>query len=1678
MLVRRAAGQLRRRDVVGHARALGTWTTPKKPVGLYDPAQERDSCGVGLVAKLNKEPSRQIVLDCNEMLVRMSHRGGCGCDPASGDGAGMLVGMPDSFMRSSVKETLGVELPPLGQYAVGMSFLPQDETLASEWRTSLERIAKRRGLEVLGWRVVPTDNSDIGEAPRATEPISEQLFLQRPPTWDDKTFERELYRVQRTAELEAEAAKVERGLDDTQVLYLSSLSPYSVTYKGQLTPEQVMDYFTGDLKSDDFKTHVALVHSRFSTNTFPSWSRAQPLRLMCHNGEINTLRGNKNWMRARSPLLQSKYYGYETSMLLPVTSDEMSDSGNFDGVMQLLTQASNRSLPEAAMMMVPEAWQDNDMLTPTKKAFYEYNSCLMEPWDGPALIAFTDANKYCGATLDRNGLRPARYYVTHDGRVLVSSEVGVLPRVDNSEIAQRSRLEPGKMFLIDFEEGRIVPDNEIKEKVASVLPYQKYLDERRVFLSDWRGDKEAALKFPRGDGNDGGDPTVTTRRLIMHGYTTETMETLLAPMAIGAKEGLGSMGNDAALAVLSHEPRPPFDYFKQLFAQVTNPPIDPIREELVMSLVCPVGPEANLLDPAEANCSRLVVDHPVLSPEDLEKLLSPGRGLPSRTADGRAWRTATLDATFTVTPETSMLSKRGGGAETASSNVHSNTVVRALEDHHHHYGDAHPSALETALRELCEHASAAVSGSLLLEPGSTRHHQHQHLGGGCAVYSSDGQDGASILVLSDALAGPDGGRVPVPSLLAVGAVHQHLLRTGQRGKTALFVDCGDAREVHDIALLLGFGADGVCPRVAYEALAKLRADGLVAARMRNMVQSPDEVPDDAALARAYRKAVAKGLLKVMSKMGISTLQSYKGAQIFEAVGLHPDVVDLCFTGTPSRIGGASFDAFQADAEYLHAAAWQGYAVSGAPGLALDSGTPRLPNPGQFHYRNGGEAHLNTPNGMVQLQESARRNSREAFVKYSEEVNLANSACTLRGLLRWRPEALARGARSGVKLDDVEPASSIVKRFVTGAMSLGSISQEAHEALAVAMNHLGGRSNTGEGGEDPIRFDDNRRSSIKQVASGRFGVTSHYLANSDQVQIKMAQGAKPGEGGELPGYKVSDYIASCRGTTPGVGLISPPPHHDIYSIEDLAQLIYDLKCANPEGDVSVKLVSEVGVGVVAAGVAKAKADHIVVSGGDGGTGAAAWTGIKCAGLPWELGVAETQQTLVLNGLRDRVRLQTDGQLKTARDVAIAAALGAEEYAFSTGPLIALGCIMMRKCHLNTCPVGIATQDPELRAKFEGQPEHVINFFWLLAEELRTTLASLGMKTMDELVGIGVGAAGEVLEVDPAALRKNGRPDKTRGLDLAPLLQPARELNPTEPMIKTRVQDHELEKKADNRLIEAATPLIESYVGDPSKPVEPLDLSLTLTNVDRTFGTMLSSLISKKCGKPGLPDDSITINLNSSTGQSLGFTLAPGVTISVKGDANDGCGKGLSGGRVIVRPADSQLADPAFVSSDNVIVGNVACYGATAGQAFFRGKAGERFCVRNSGALAVAEGLGDHGCEYMTGGRVVVLGDTGRNFAAGMSGGIAYVYDPMGVFPDKCNMGMVGLGKVEAPEEQELLKSYIEQHKDATNSDRAALILGDWQASLDKFVRVMPSDYDRVLKEQAAKANDEDDVAMAA
>lgn len=1462
---------------------------------------------------------------------------------------GILFGMPDSFMRTKAKELFRATLPPAGQYAVSNVFFPRgNDKVLGDCKSILERLTKERGLTVVGWRAVPVDNSMLGKDPLDSEPVTEQVFITNPGKYTNRQFEQELMRIRKVAEDE-----VTGMLGAESGFYVNSMTGATITYKGQLTPEQVSQYYL-DLKDPTFVSHLALVHSRFSTNTFPSWERAQPIRMMCHNGEINTLRGNKNWMYSRGGIMASEIYGDDTAQLLPVTSDNMSDSGNFDSVLELLTKASDRSLPESVMMMIPEAWQDNDNLSETKKAFYEYNSCVMEPWDGPAMVAFCDG-RYIGATLDRNGLRPSRYYVTNDDHVMLSSEIGVCPDLPDSDVKIKHRLEPGKMFLVDFETQRIVPDDEIKEQVASQYPYGDWTQKGMIDLETWtknHGMPRSKMDFAH-----------TNRKLNMFGFSSEKLEMMLLPMGIGGKEALGSMGNDAALAVLSEKPRQVNDYFKQLFAQVTNPPIDPIREEIVMSLVCPVGPEGNLLSsPSQEHCERLVVRHPILTLEEMRTL----KNLEYKEGSKR-FKTAVIDITFPV----------GSG----------------------------PDGMIQALERVCDEAAELIQGEL-------------------------GHPGVEAVCLSDRLAGPD--RLALPSLVVVGAVHQHLLKTKQRPKAAIFAEVGDAKEVHDFATLFGYGCDGVCPYVAYEALCKMNHDGLVEAAAKT------DFTDDE-LMKNYRKASAKGLLKVMSKMGISTLQSYKGAQVFEAVGLADEIVDRCFTGTTTRIQGSDFEALYRDLERFHESAY--------PESSNGGDAPLVYSDGQLHYRDGGEAHLNTPAGMVNLQIAARTNSRDAYKEFSRLTNEQNKKVTLRGQLKFKFDP----ARA-VPLDEVEPAASIVKRFATGAMSLGSISREAHETLAVAMNSMGARSNTGEGGEDPARFTDNRRSAIKQVASGRFGVTSHYLANSDQIQIKMAQGAKPGEGGELPGFKVSDYIAENRHTTPGVGLISPPPHHDIYSIEDLAQLIHDLKNAQPAGEVSVKLVSEVGVGVVAAGVAKALADHIVISGHDGGTGAAAWTGLKGAGLPWELGLAETQQTLVLNGLRDRVKLQTDGQLKTGRDVVIACLLGAEEFGFATAPLIALGCIMMRKCHLNTCPVGVATQDEELRKKFSGQPEHVVNYFMFMAEEIREIMATLGYRTIEEMVG-----QTQHLEVNSRGLHY-----KSRGLDLSPLLTPAAELNPSAGIRNLTTQYHGLDVAKDIDLIKAAMPALEHKT--------PVVIEEVCTNLNRTTGTMLSHQVSKRYGKEGLPDDTIRIKMKGHGGQSFGFTLAKGITMTVEGDANDYTGKGLSGGKIAVFPQPGVVAD-GFKPEEHVIVGNVCLYGATAGKAFFNGKAGERFGVRNSGALAVVEGLGDHGCEYMTGGIVVCLGETGRNFGAGMSGGIAYIYDPDGKFPGRCNMGLVGLYPVETPEEKEELYNYIKEHVDYTNSGLGKTMLNDFDQKVGSFVKVFPHDYKRVLLEREAAAKEQ-------
>ncbi|GBG27802.1 Ferredoxin-dependent glutamate synthase [Hondaea fermentalgiana] len=1531
---------------------------PKHKMGLYNPALEKDSCGVGMVANLKGRTSHKIVADANEMLARMAHRGGCGCEANTGDGAGILVGMPDSFMRQIAQKDLGIELPAAGNFATGMVFTSVEDDAAAESKRLFEANAPRFGIKVLGWRDVPTNNSMLGMGARLSEPNISQVFVENEAGHDIEVFERELMRMRKATEADTLAA----GIED---FYVCSLSARTITYKGQLTPEQLPQYYL-DLVNTDFQSHLALVHSRFSTNTFPSWDRAQPNRILCHNGEINTLRGNKNWMHARSGVMKSPLLAdNDQNGLLPICSDNMTDSGNVDSVLELLVKGSERSIAEAMMMMIPEAHQNDVHISKEKKAFYDYNSLIMEPWDGPAMMAFTDG-RYVGACLDRNGLRPSRFYVTEDDHVILSSEVGVLPSLDPATIRQKGRLEPGKIFLVDFETERIVHDEELKHNIAGARDYKGWLDRNLASLADWSAGSSPAARKPV-------DERELRARLNAFGYTTETLDLLLAPMAVGGKEALGSMGVDAPLAVLSRLPKGPTEYFKQLFAQVTNPPIDPIREEIVMSLQCPVGPEANLLEVTESHAARLMVKEPILSEQDMAAVLAADS--PENAFKGR-WFSKAIDITYAAPAP----------------------------------GQSQGDALRAALESISKQAEEAVT-----------------------------QGKVPVIVLSHDNISSD--RLPIPSLLAIGAVHQHLIKLKERTNCALFLKAGDAREVHDMACLFGFGADAVCPATAYDALRDLNETGrLYAMNMRK------EISDEEAIEK-YRKSLSKGLLKVMSKMGISTLQSYKGAQIFEAVGLNSEVVDMCFTGTTTRIEGADFDALAQDVATNHHRAYPHNPKERGGSAGARAHMPLLANPGDYHYRHNGEAHHNSPAAMAEMQYAVREYDQAAWERYRSHTMEANRKVSLRGLLDFNIDP----ARS-ISIDEVEPASEILKRFATGAMSLGSISAESHETLAIAMNRLGGRSNTGEGGEDPARFTpmpngDTKRSAIKQVASGRFGVTAEYIANSDQVQIKMAQGAKPGEGGELPGFKVSEEIAKVRGTTPGVGLISPPPHHDIYSIEDLAQLIHDLKNGNPYGEVSVKLVSEVGVGIVAAGTAKAKADHIVVSGGDGGTGAAAWTGIHRAGLPWELGVAEAQQTLVVNDLRSRVRLQADGQMKTGRDVVISALLGAEECGFSTAPLIALGCIMMRKCHLNTCPVGIATQDPELRRKFVGQPEHVVNFFHFLAEDVRSYMALMGFRTYEEMIG-----RTDMLKLDTAQLHY-----KTKGLDLSALLQPAADLNPDAIPYHNMHQDHELETVLDHTLIAKARDSIENR--------NRSFIESSINNLNRTTGAMLSNQVVRKYGDAGLPDNTIRVKFDGSAGQSFGAFLARGITFEIEGDANDGVGKMLSGGRIIAYPHASTFErQPDFKAEDNIILGNVALYGASYGTLFARGVVGERFCVRNSGAHAVVEGAGDHAMEYMTGGRVAILGPTGRNACAGMSGGIAYVYDPENRFPSRCNQEMVSLESVEQEEHIEELRSLIEEHRRQTASTVARDILNNWESSLKDFVLVFPHDYKRVLMER--------------
>jgi len=1552
---------------------------PKKQA-MYDPAQERDNCGVGMIANLKRTESHRIVKNALQVLERMAHRGGCGCEQNTGDGSGVLFTIPDNFYRQIMQDQ-GVELPPRGEYGTGIVFFSKDKELEAKSLAVIEKHCAAKGFDIVGWRDVPVDNSTIGPSALACEPIMKQIFVAPKQKMEAKRLETELMILRRLFEREIKGDSTGEPID-TADFYPCTLSSRTIVYKGMLTPEQVKEYYK-DLQDPRFETFLALVHSRFSTNTFPSWNRAQPMRMLCHNGEINTLKGNANWMWARQSNIESPTLGPElTQQMLPVIDKSQSDSGSYDNVLEFLYHGSDRTLAECMLMMIPEPWQNDGTISESRKGFYKYYSNVMEPWDGPAMISFTNGD-VIGATLDRNGLRPSRYYITDTNgsgqaeEVIVSSEVGCLQDLIPVEsIIERGRLRPGQIFMVDLLKGTLIRDKELKDQIASSAPFTEWSNNMIpiadvVERSKKMSDEDRKLR-------------ASNRLLTAHGYTTEAMDTIVTPMGAYGKEALGSMGNDAPLACLSLKPRLLYEYFKQLFAQVTNPPIDPIRESMVMSLRLPLGPEGNLLDKTGEHSRRIDLDVPLLSLDEMYAI---------KNMDMQGYKCATIDCTI-------------------------------------EYSDpAKPPTAADLLKEITrieEQSAQAV------------------------------RDGFKVLCLSDKAVGPT--RVPIDSMLSIGAVHQHLINVKLRTLVGLCIETGSAHQVHHYALLFGMGADAVCPYLCYDALFKTRDEGRL----------PLEYTD-AELTTRVKSAFDYGVRKVMAKMGISTLQSYRGAQIFEALGVHEDVVNRAFTGTPTRISGINFDTILADSLKYHDMAFpkdeaeSGYkalytvssrsAYGKGQGQFEGDGADKftLPNLGDFHYRDGGELHYNEPEQMALLQEASRKNSREAYTKYKEISHRLVKGVTLRGQLTFRFDE-----RKPIPIDDVEPVSEIVKRFTTGAMSLGSISQETHESLAIAMNMLGAKSNTGEGGESPERLTDPKRSSaIKQIASGRFGVTSHYLTNAIQLQIKMAQGAKPGEGGELPGFKVSVDIGRLRHSTPGVGLISPPPHHDIYSIEDLAQLIYDLKSSNPGARISVKLVSEVGVGVIAAGVAKAKADHILISGHDGGTGAAQWGGIKSTGLPWELGLAETHQTLVMNDLRDRVILETDGQLKTGQDVVKAIMLGAEECGFSTAPLVSLGCIMMRKCHLNVCPVGVATQDPELRKKFKGMPEHVVNFLWMIGEEVREHMAQLGVKTVTELVG-----RADLLKFDEST-----RNEKTKNLDLSPILTHALKLegliNPNATPYNTKKQDHELEKHIDNMLIEKSKAALETKT--------PVTIDTEIINIQRSAGTMLSHEISKRWGQAGLPDDTITINLTGSTGQSLGAFLTKGVTMWCRGDSNDGTAKGLCGGKVVVVPDERNLSR-GFKAEDNIITGNVACYGATSGKAFFRGIAGERFCVRNSGALVVSEGCGDHGLEYMTGGRVVILGEVGKNFSAGMSGGIAWVYDPKGELRFKVNFAepVRDFERLSGDAYEAELIDYLNDYIKSTGSPVAKRIMDNWEEEKTHFVQVFPLDYKRARK-QAADAD---------
>ena len=1499
----------------------GVRTAPPPKQGLYDPQFEHDSCGVGFVVNIKGRKSHAIVQQALQALCNLDHRGACGCEANTGDGAGILMQTPHEFLAAAAGK-LGFKLPAPGQYGTGMLFMPKNPAEREAVKTALAKIISGEGQTLLGWRDIPTDNSSLGKTAVAAEPHMMQVFIGRNPALkDDMAFERKLYIIRKLAEREIRyGGKISGG----NWFYVSSLSCRTVIYKGMLMPEQVGKYFA-DLRDPGMATALALVHSRFSTNTFPSWDRAHPYRYVAHNGEINTLRGNINWMHAGQASFVSELFGTDIKKVLPVINTDGSDSAMFDNCLELLVM-SGRELPHAMMMMIPEPWENHESMSPEKHAFYEYHSCLMEPWDGPASIAFTDGIKI-GACLDRNGLRPSRYYVTKDDMVIMASEAGVLP-VEPERILQKGRLQPGRMFLVDTELGRIVADEELKNKFAKAHPYQEWLNQYHVLLEN----------LPEPPENTQFTHHKVLQQQQAFGYTFEDLRFILGPMANDGVQPLGSMGTDTPLAVLSNKPQLLYNYFKQLFAQVTNPPIDPIREEIITSTETMVGSRGGLLNPKPESCALIKLKQPILTNEELEKL---------RQVNRPGFQAATLPILFAA----------ADGAK----------------------------GLEGALAKLFADADEAVAS------------------------------GVNVLILSDR--GVGALNAPIPALLAVAGLHHHLIRHGTRGRVGLVLESGEPREVHHFALLIGYGCSAINPYLAFESLDEMIREGLLV----NL--------DHKAAIKKFIKAAIKGVVKTMAKMGISTVQSYRGAQIFEAVGLNSAVVDKYFTWTPSRIQGVGLDVIAGEALARHRHAFPDRPVNGV----LDAG-------GQYQWRDGGEYHLFNPQTIHKLQIGCRLGSYKIFKEYAELINnQAANLCTLRGLLDFK------WAEKPLPIEQVESVDEIVKRFKTGAMSYGSISKEAHEALAVAMNRIGGKSNTGEGGEDPSRYvleanGDSKNSAIKQVASGRFGVTSHYLVNARELQIKMAQGAKPGEGGELPGKKVFPEIAKTRFTTPGVGLISPPPHHDIYSIEDLAELIHDLKNSNRNARVSVKLVAEVGVGTIAAGVAKAHADVVLISGHDGGTGASPLSSIKHAGGPWELGLAETHQTLVLNNLRSRIYVEADGQMKTGRDVAVAALLGAEEFGFATAPLVVLGCIMMRVCHLNTCPVGVATQNPKLRERFSGNPDYVVNFMRFVAEELREIMAKLGVRTLNEMIG----------RTDKLAPWKAIEHWKAKGLDLTPILyQPV--AGPEVGRYRQQDQDHGIEKSLDvTKLLDICEPAIERGVR--------VHADLPIRNVNRVVGTIVGSEVTKKHGPNGLPDETIHLKFTGSAGQSLGAFMPRGMTIELEGDANDYFGKGLSGGKIIVYPPKGST----FVAEENIIIGNVALYGATAGEVFVRGMAGERFGVRNSGVSAVVEAVGDHGCEYMTGGRVVVLGRTGRNFAAGMSGGIAYVLDEAGDFATRCNKELVGLEKLADPDEIEEIWKLVQRHQACTTSERAAKILGDWKNLVPKFVKVLPKDYARVLQ----------------